>query len=366
MQVLQMTNATISKSARRCSSLARGRCLAVVVTILFSATGPAHLFSQAADGAAAPPENYALIIAGPGGEESFTKKYFEQSSRLYALLTGDFHYDASKVTYLFAEPGYDSLTIDGIPDAATIRRVFGKLRREMKTGDQLLVFLIGHGSFDGEWAKFNLAGPDLRDLDYAQMLSSLPTRNVIFINTASASGAFVKNLSAAERVIVTATKSGSENYETNFADFLLDALSAGAADLNKDKRISVAEAFTFARTSQDRWFEEQRRLRAQHPLLDDNADGAGSQRLEEGADGSLARGVFLDGSSEEVRAALARAASADAGPREKLLARKLQLEQQIAALKARKSQMPASDYSKQLEALLIPLARTGKQLRALQ
>ncbi len=310
-------------------------------------------------------QRYALIIGGPGGEQEFTDKYLEQTSQLYHILVDSLSYKPGNVTYLFEKTMPDSLPIDGVSNADNIRSTFNRLNRTMRADDQLAVFMIGHGTFDGEWAKFNIVGPDLRDIDYAELLADLPSKRVIVINTSSSSGPFIDKLSAEQRIVVTATKSGIQHYETNFTDFLLEALIDPAADFNKDKRVSVLEAFKFARTNQDQWFEKHRRLRAEHPLLDDNGDGEGSQELEDANDGLLAGRTFLGSPAPDIEAALDKLQSGEQSPKDKLLLRKLQLEKQIADLKTRKQQLAEQDYNKQLETLLIELAQLNQKIKTM-
>lgn len=325
-------------------------------------------FSLAATALAAnaqtlPGERYALIVGGVGGLEEFTTKYFEQTQRIYRILVDSLGYAPEHVTYLFEDDSYAE-EIDGISTAQNVRQALQKLAGDLHEDDQLLLFLVGHGSYDGEWSKFNLVGPDLKDIEYAQLLARIPG-HLIFIDTSGASGPFVKKLSGPKRVIVTATKSGRQYHETTFADFLLQALTSPAADANKDRRISVAEAFTFARATQDDWYGENRRLRAEHPLLDDNGDGEGSQFLDQDSeDGQLAATMYLGPVSAEMQQTLQRVKQGKESPRDKLLLEKDRLEQAIAALKQQKKQLPPDEYAQKLETYLIQLAKTNRKLKA--
>lgn len=334
----------------------------LIIASLFLLTPSSILYPQSSFSLA---ERYALIIGGPGGQEEFSERYFEQTIRMYRLLVKDLRHKSENIIYLFEDTSYDSLKINDIATAENIRKSIDKFAQTMKARDQLFIFMVGHGTFDGEWSKFNLVGPDLKDIDYARLLAKLPTKKIIIVNASSASGPFIKKLSGEERVIVTATKSGMQYFETNFADFFLDALSTEEADFNKDKRISMLEAFKFARTSQDNWFEENRRLRAEHPLLDDNGDGEGSQDFEDSKDGLWASRVYLGPPSRELETTLQRVGSGSGSPKDKLALEKLKLEQEIEDWKARKDQLGAEEYTKRLETLLIQLARTNKKLKDL-
>ena len=321
------------------------------------------LYSQSAINFGA---RYAVIIGGIGGQKEFTEEYFDQTNRMYDLLVNELDYQSENVFYLFEDLAYDSLKIKARCTAGNVRDVMNGLAVKMKQEDQLFIFMVGHGTFDGSWSKFNLVGPDLKDIDYAQLLAKLPTDKIILVNTSSASGPFIKKLSGKERVIITATKSGREYFETNFANFFLDAFDENQADLNKDERVSILEAFKFAKTSQDKWYEEQRRLRAEHPLLDDNGDGKGSQDLAKADDGKWASRVYLAGPSSALQTSLQRIKSGSQSPADSLRLEKLQLEQVIEDLKAKKEQLSPQDYTSQLESLLVQLAKTNQRLKKLE
>lgn len=233
----------------------------------------------------------------------------------------------------------------------------------MTPEDQLFVFLVGHGTFDGRWSKFNLVGPDLRGIDYAKLLAELPTRRIVFVNTSSASGPFIKTLSAEERVIITATKSGTQYHETSFADFFLDALSGTDSDFNKDGKVSMLEAFQYARRQQDQLYEDERRLRTEHPLLDDNGDGEGSQAPDDSDDGRWASRVSLYPVSPELQVTLEKAEAGTLSPADSLRLEKARLTTAVEDLKAKKDQLSSEEYAKQLESLLIRLAKVNRELQ---
>ncbi|MFQ5822817.1 MAG: C13 family peptidase [bacterium] len=308
-------------------------------------------------------ERYAVILGGIGGQEEFTKKYYSQTRRMYNILVDTLEYKRENIFYLFEVPSYDSLKIQYRATAVNVRRLFNQLAKTMTPKDQLFIFMVGHGTYDGDWSKFNLVGPDLRDIDFARLLAEIPTKKIIIVNTTSASGPFIEKLSGKERVIITATKSGAEYHATTFADFFLDALATEEADFNKDNRISLFEAFKFAKANQDTWYEEKRRLRAEHPLLDDNGDGKGTQELDNGTDGLWASRVYLGPISSELEATFEKVKTGTYSPVDSLRLKKFHLEQEIEDLKAQKKQMKSDEYFRKLESLLIQLAKVNKQLK---
>ena len=71
------------------------------------------------------------------------------------------------------------------------------LRQAATPEDVVYVVLIGHGSYDGKTAKFNLPGPDMAAADFNAQFSKLPTKQIVFVDTTSASGPFINELSGA-------------------------------------------------------------------------------------------------------------------------------------------------------------------------
>ena len=80
----------------------------------------------------------------------------------------------------------------------------------------VFVTLIGHGDYNGKEAKFNLPGPDMTAASFKPLLAKMKSRQVVFIDTTSASGPFLAELSGPGRTIVTATRNGAETYDTLF------------------------------------------------------------------------------------------------------------------------------------------------------
>jgi hypothetical protein len=161
---------------------------------------------------------------------------------------------------------------------------------------------------------------------------------------------------------VTATKSGVERNQTVFAKYFVQAYTADGADTDKDGRVSLLEAFRFARREVERDYEEGNRLLTEHAVLDDDGDGVGhADASEKGPDGVRARGIYLGAAGGAAAAAVAN--DPRAAP---LLARKAELEASLDSLRRRKGSMKESEYQEALEALVVKLAETNKALRELE
>ena len=201
----------------------------------------------------------------------------------------------------------------------------------------------------------------MTDRDFANALVKFPTQSIVVINTASASGGFIKTLSAPNRTIITATKSSYERNATLFGKYFVEAFAQDGADVDKDDQVSVSEAFDYARREVVRLYEQENRLLTEHALLDDNGDGAGSDELDPmNGDGALARRLFLRSTAE----AAAAIASTDDPELAALLTKQRDLQNQIAELRSRSDQIEPAEYEKELERLLLELARTSQAVRA--
>ena len=235
--------------------------------------------------------------------------------------------------------------------------VLGDVAGRSSRGDLVFIFLAGHGSHEGPESRLNLPGPDITAAELGKLLNELPGRRLAVVNASSASGDFVAALSAPGRVIITATKTSLERNATQFGGHFVAAYAADGADADKDGRVSLLEAFLYAKRETARAYTADNRLLTEHAMLDDDGDQQGSAAPgAEGADGALARTVFLGAAPAAFAAGDARAAE--------LLAEKRGLEERIAALRGRKSSMPPEAYESQLEAMLVDLALTNEALRA--
>ena len=313
-----------------------------------------HLLPLALALLQAPPATHVLVVSGLGGEASYRKELMSWGSTLATAARG-LGIPGANVIQLVG----DSSQAPALP-RATRDRVLASLQeltRRSRAGDLVLLFLAGHGSHEGAESRINLPGPDLTAADLAVALEPLNDRRVVVVNAASASGDFIAALSRNGRVVITATKSPFERNATRFGGQFVTALAAGGADADKDGRVSMLEAFLYARRETGRIYESDNRLLTEHAVLDDNGDKQGSAAPgAEGEDGGLARTLFLGATQARV------AASDSAGIRIEREAK--EIEGRISTLRARKATMPEEEYQSQLESLLVELALRNEALRA--
>jgi hypothetical protein len=297
---------------------------------------------------------HLVVVSGLGGDPAYTARFAEWGAGLVeaALATG---VPAGNVVWLAEREGL-APEVDGPARKERVAAELASLAERSSPGDVVALVLFGHGSArDGE-SRLNLPGPDLTAGDLAVLLEPLSDRRIVVVNAASASGGFVEPLSGPDRVVITATRSPREAEATRFGGYFVEALAGGGADTDKDGRVSLLEAFEYARREVARSFAEGGHLPTEHALLDDNADGQGS--LEPGGeDGALAARLALAPASGAAGAADDDPATAG------LRAEQVRLEAELRALRARKDTMAEEAYNAELERLLLEIARIGQRIR---
>lgn len=290
-----------------------------------------------------------IIVVGAPGEEEYGKS-FEQWAGLWQKAGRE------------ARAKELAIGLKGSPETNDLARLKQTLQEEPhEATSELWLVLLGHGTFDGKEAKFNLRGPDLSASDLANWLEPLH-RPVAVINCASASGPFINKLSAPGRVIVTATRSGHEQNYCRFGQYLSEAVTDLQSDLDKDGQTSLLEAFLTASYRVNEFYKTEGRLATEHALLDDNGDGLGTpadwfrgiraiKKAQDGAslDGFRAHQFHLVRSEQERRLPAA------------VRTRRNELELGIARVRQSKSELVEAEYYRRLEVLLLELSRLYQQ-----
>ena len=289
-----------------------------------------------------------VVVVGAEGESEFGREFAMWADRWGAA--------AASASAEFLAVGRDGASAS----AADKQRLQAILDAELKKTPPtrpLWLVLIGHGTHDGKDAKFNLRGPDVSDAELAEWLKGCP-RPLAVINCASASAPYLNRLSGPNRVVITATRSGTENNFARFGDHLSAAIADPAADLDKDGQTSLLEAFLAASHRVGEFYRQEGRLPTEHALLDDNGDKLGiAANFFQGARATRAAkdGAPLDG-PRAGQWHLVLSPAEQAMPAEARAARDA-LELKIEALRGKKASIPEAEYYAQLERLLLDLAR---------
>jgi hypothetical protein len=310
---------------------------------------------------AAAAQTHLVIVSGLGGEKKYSVEFNGLASELAAAAQTRWGIADADNVWL----GEDSVASTrphyaGQATKANIEQTLVKLAARAGPGDQVVLVLIGHGSGEGEATKISIPGPDLSARDFAQLLARFPTQKVAFINLTSASGDMLPILSGPNRVVITATKSAFERNESQFGRFFVDALSKDGADVDKDGRVSLLEAFRYASVETKRVYDNATKLQTEHAQFDDMGLKVGVAEPDgREQQGLLARRFFLDGGYN------ARGGVSD--PQlASLYKDKFALEDRIDALRTKKPGMTPDAYDDALEALLVDLARKAKAIREIE
>jgi hypothetical protein len=293
---------------------------------------------QAAD------QTRVVLVVGAGGTGEYEKQFAEWRERIIkACRTAE----AELISIGGKTAGEEE-------DKLQLQRALA----ETGEANQVWLILLGHGTFDGKTARFNLRGPDVSANELAEWLTKVPCP-VAIVNCSSASGSFLEHLAGEGRIVVTATKSGFEHNYSRFGDYFSQSLNNLEADLDKDDQVSLLEAFLFASRRVEEYYADANRLTTEHALLDDNGDGQGtaadlfqgvrmvkqSQDSKQTPDGSLAHRYHLVLSPTE------------RGLTPEVLTRRDELERELTELGQRKAAMATDEYYQAVEVIALELAR---------
>ena len=310
---------------------------------------------------AAAQQTHLLVVTGLGGEADYTEQFHEWATTLLDAAATRYAVPTGTITYLGEKPDLDPDRIADRSSRENVAAAVDAIAGRAAPGDHVVIVLFGHGSF-AEEARINLPGRDLSADDFADLLDRLDVGHVTFVNTASASGPFVEKLSGENRVVMTATRSGGQRNASMFGGFFVEAFAAGEpdADQNKDERVSMLEAFEYARIRVEQTFETDGLIATEHALLDDNGDGDGSGEPDPlGGDGTVARTLFFT-SGADLRADMAHP---DDPELVALYEERTVLEARVDELRRFRGAEPSEQYAQELERLLVDLALKSREIR---
>jgi len=272
-----------------------------------------------------------LVVSGLGGEPSYDERFAGWSgtvAKASATATGD----AELVQRLAGNAATRDAIQAAMADAAGT----------LKSGDQFVLVLLGHGTYDGSEYRFNISGPDITGTEMLAMLDRFPDSVAqLVVNATSTSGAIADRWAKPHRVIITATRSGGERNATRFGGFWAEALVSEEADRDKDGSINAQEAYDYATRKVADAFKSDAAILTERAKLTGKDPG----RFVVGRYGTAA----LFANDAQLQA---------------LRGEQGQVELKIGALRARKAELPEDDYYNQLETVLVELARIGARIDA--
>jgi hypothetical protein len=288
---------------------------------------------------------HLVVIAGVSGEARIGTEWHSMAMALSTAAGPRFGIASDRIVVLEQDSTRDVGKVHGRSSKATIERVLGGLARTMTVADRLVVVMMAHGSMLSGETRVNLPGPDMTPADFARVLAPATAPTIAFVHTGSASGDFATALAGPLRIVITATKSAREQNETIFPGHFVRAVTTDAGDTDKDGRVSLLEAFTFAQREVEDTFKRGNLIASEHAQLSD------------GADGGRARTFFLGTPGAQASASSNPATAA-------ALVARAEVQARIDSLRARRSTMSEDAYLQALEPLIVELAERTRALRA--
>jgi hypothetical protein len=285
-----------------------------------------------------------VTVAGLGGEPDYELRFKNQAEEIEKLIRS-------------ADPEAPVTTLVG--DKATkaaLKQALARAAAETKADDEFTLTLIGHGTYDGVDYKINLPGPDMTAAELAAELDRIPAKRQLVVNLTSASGASVAQLQKPGRVVIAATRSGMERNATIFGRYWVEALRDPAADADKNQAITALEAYRYADQKTAQFYESEKRLATEHAVLEDTGEGE-AVRAPSAANGK----GQLAGRFAIVRLGEAQR-DAQRPEKAELYRKKEEIEIGIDKLKYQKAAMPAEEYRRKMQSLLLELARLQEEI----
>jgi hypothetical protein len=307
------------------------------------------LLSLLVPAAAAAEQRWAIVLSGASGGAKYAEQMNTWRTSLATALVDRYGFAKDKVRVFVDE----SVKTGEQGTAANVRAAIAETKKQLARDDLLLLMLLGHGTYDGESAKFNLVGPDLTAAEWATLLNGINSKLVV-INTTEASFPFLERLSGPNRVVITATDSAAQKYATVFPEYFAKAMGEASSDLDKNGRTSIFEVFAAASLAVKQHYEQRGQLTTERAIIDDNGDGVGRESDAPGPDGGLARILYLDSENP---------AAANNPELAELIKKRRELEAQAEALKLKKDSMPGPQWEAEYERLMLELAKVSREIR---
>lgn len=326
---------------------------ALLLALLPLAPGAAALRAQ---------ETHVLVVSGLGGEPQYQEEFVDWGLKMLdaALAAG---VPEKNLVFLAEDPSAAPGRIRARSTREEVERAVDEIAASAAPDDRVLILLIGHGSGSGEDSRVSIPGPSLRASEYEGLIERLAPRTVAVVNVASASGDFVPVLAGDNHIVVTATRSSRQRNAAIFGGYFVEAFEDENGDTDRDGRVSILEAFEYARQQTERYYSDRGLIKSETALIEDRPDGEGSETpLTEMGVGLLASRFFLEST---VPTELGADPETAARLRE-LYETQDRLEGEVARLRQQQDSLDPDAYRTTLDSLLVDLAQTGSEIRELE
>ena len=320
----------------------------------------AVLVAAACFTASAQAQTHVLIAGGLGGEPRFSQRFRALGADLASALQRKYRIAAPNIAWFGEDSTFADSHYRGRSTRDALEKEIAAMRARAKAGEQIVVIFIGHGAGQEGESRVSLPGPDVTVGDVQRWMAGFTEQRVAVVNLTSGSGDFLPILAAPGRVVITATKTAFERNESRFAEFFVKAYTADVADVDKDGRVSLLEAFRYAARETKRVYDDATKLQTEHAQLDDNGTRQNTAEPT-GRDGQglLARRFFFEAPGAP---GAPIAAGGDQGIAA-LYHERFALEGRVDSLRALKPKLTPALYDAELEIVLVSLARKSREIR---
>jgi len=234
----------------------------------------------------ADPNRWMVVLCSLGGDEEHEEKLTTAVEQLVSSAGPVFGVKPEHVRIMLSSSKMTKKTAGSKPcDQGSLTELAADLIASSDSQSQYFFFLLGHSHLEGRSCQFNIAGPDVDQMDYAKLFGKLPGKEQVHWIGLPASGYWIKPLTDANHTIITATEADNEITATEMP-FALGGILAGTAehakleDIDKDGRLTLLDLYLAVNIEVHQSFVTQDYLPTEHAQLDDNGDGRGTELQE--------------------------------------------------------------------------------------
>lgn len=268
-------------------TLRKGQMLVLFLALAFPGLGSAPV-------AAAGGQPYVMLVGGLNGDPEQLREKSQSISRLHRYFSERAEVPSANLT-VFTGP--DSL-VHHLGETSTRDALHAHLKslsERVGPTDDLIFYFVGQANIVNEKLRFNLPGPDLTHEDLAVALAPIQAARMLIVLDCPGAGLATASLTGPNRIFIAGARS-DQPHSTRFSQFFSVALGDRASDLDSDGQVSLLEAFQIAAQEIDAIYRDQRLMKNETPLLEDDNDAEPSQApwrfASTGKDGRLAAAYF--------------------------------------------------------------------------
>ncbi len=219
-------------------------------------------------------KTYVLIISG-------INKDTENKISRYRIITGLQSYLLNNT-----EVSYETLKVLTSDDVGNnnakssqwtnIQKVMSDFESVIKPEDKFIFYYTGQANVVNQQLRFNLPGQDVTQTQLGELIKKINSSSILILLDCPASGLAVKELSSKGRIIICSC-TDEQRFSTKFGEYFVSAFSKTETDIDNDGRISILEVFIATSKNVNDWYQKEKLLVTETPVLDDNGDGKASK-----------------------------------------------------------------------------------------